>query len=314
MLEVKFVVNRNKLFLLMLGLSAGVACSGSADDIFGAAPATGGARSTTASTGSIGEGPTGSGGSGHGGDGFGAGGVPEGTSSGAGGAAGGDATDAMGPMGGGAGADGGPLDAGGPHSACDGKTRKVTAADPFIGDFESGDLHGWYDFGATGALNVLAAVGPGAIGTTRAGHLAAVGLTSFGAGMGFGTGCWDVSALDGISFWAKGSAGGDNVIQFQVAIPATHGVAFGGDCTDKCNDHPSKKLTLTGGWKQYAVAFTELTQAGFGAPAKYDGIMMAINWVSVSGPAVDFWVDEVALYAGKPSNEPVGRGRLDAGH
>src|SRR5260370_11335748 len=125
--------------------------------------------------------------------------------------------------------------------------------------------------------------------------------------MGFGTGCWGVSSLDGISSWAKGCAGASSVVQFQVAIPATHGVPFGGDCTDKCNDHPSKKFTLAGDWKQYSVAFTELAQAGFGAPAKYNGVMMAMNWVSLSAPAVDFWLDEVALYAVKPSTGPVGR-------
>jgi hypothetical protein len=195
------------------------------------------------------------------------------------------------------------------NGACAGKLRKMTAADLFISDFENGSLHGWYDFGAAGPLNKVAFAVPGAVGTLRAGRLAATELTSFGAGMGFGTGCWDVSSLDGISFWAKGAAGSDNVIQVQVAIPATHGVEVGGDCVARCNDHPSKRVTLTPQWKQYTVAFAELTQAGFGVAAKYDGVMMALNWVSISGPSVDFSVDEVALYAGTAQPGPVGRGR-----
>jgi hypothetical protein len=193
-------------------------------------------------------------------------------------------------------------------SACNGKTRVMTTADLFIGDFESGGLQGWYDFSSAGALNMLALGSPGALGTHHGGHLAATGLTGFGAGMGFGTGCWDTSALDGLSFWAKGTAGTDNKIQFQVAIPATHAVANGGDCVAKCLDHPSKQLVLTPDWKQYTVAFNELTQAGWGAPAYYKGIMMALNWVSVNATSVDFWVDEVALYKGVASTKPVGSG------
>jgi hypothetical protein len=191
-------------------------------------------------------------------------------------------------------------------SACDGKSRKMTTADVYIADFESGDMHGWYDYTATGALNKLVDTAPGAAGTTNAGHLAATGLMSFGAGMGFGTGCWDTSALDGISFWAKGTAGTSNTIQVQVAIPATHAVANGGDCVEKCFDHPSKTVTLNGDWKQYTVAFADLEQAGFGIPAQYKGVMMALNWASVEGPNVDFWIDEIALYAGTASPGAVG--------
>lgn len=186
-------------------------------------------------------------------------------------------------------------------SACDGKSRKMTAGDMYISDFESGDMHGWYDYTASGPLNLLVAATPGAVSTARAGHLAATGLMSFGGGMGFGTGCWDTSALDGVSFWAKGTAGSANTIQIQVAIPATHAVANGGDCVEKCFDHPSKTITLTGEWKQYTATFAELKQAGFGNPARYDGVMMALNWASTEGPDVDFWIDEVALYAGTAS-------------
>jgi hypothetical protein len=193
-------------------------------------------------------------------------------------------------------------------SACDGVTRRRTMSDPFIADFEDNSSFA-YDYGPTGPLNALSIAGPGAVGTGKAAHLSKPGLITFG-GMGLQAPCWDVSALSGISFWAKGTAGADNVIQIQVAIPATHAVANGGDCTKDCFDHPSKKVTLTADWKQYTAAWSELTQAGFGAPAKFEGIMMAINWVSLGGPGVDFWVDEVAFYSGSPTAGPVG---LDAG-
>jgi hypothetical protein len=302
----------------MMIIAAATACSGESTDLFAPLPPTGsgavGATTTTAgskggaggaavaATGSSGaiSSATGEGGSAPR---SGSGGVAD---SGAPALEGGGAPpiDAAGT----GGAEGGPFGT----SACSGKSRMVTAADPFVSDFESGSLHGWYDFAATGALNDIAIVSPGAVGTLHAGHLAATNLPSFGAGMGFGTGCWDVSALDGVSFWAKGTAGADNVIQFQVAIPATHEIEVGGDCVERCNDHPSKKVALAPEWKQYVVRFSELAQAGFGAPAKYDGVMMALNWVSVSGPSVDFSVDEVALFSGTASSGPVGRGR-DAG-
>jgi hypothetical protein len=192
-------------------------------------------------------------------------------------------------------------------SACDGKTRQMTIADLYIADFVGGDRRGWYDYDSAGPLNLLVASSPGAVGTNRAGHLVAMGVKNVG-GAGFGTGCWDVSALSGISFWAKGTAGTDNMIQLQVALPATHSIAIGGDCVDKCFDHPSKRILLTPEWKQYTAAWSELAQAGFGAPAKFDGITMAINWVSLAGPNVDFWIDEVALYTGTASAGPVGHG------
>ena len=49
------------------------------------------------------------------------------------------------------------------------------------------------------------------------------------------------------------------------------------------------------------MTFAELKQAGFGTPAQYKGVMMALNWASIEGPNVDFWIDEVELYSGTAS-------------
>src|SRR5262245_10290657 len=292
-------------FVVILGAVVATGCSGESMDLFGPdLPVRGSGGAAGSTTGSKGGAagvttpPMASGGAGGASSTSAAASGSGGHATGSGGAAGsgGSGTNDAGPT---------PIDAAGTGgagggsvgtSACSGKSRKVTKADLFISDFENGSLHGWYDFGSTGPLNAIALVSPGAVGTVRAGHLAKVNLPSFGAGTGFGTGCWDVLSLDGISFWAKGTAGTDNVIQFQVAIPATHEVEVGGDCVAGCNDHFSKKVTLTSEWKEYTVRFSELTQAGFGAPAKYDGVMMALNWVFISGPSVDFSVDEVALF------------------
>src|SRR6185503_6483333 len=120
-----------------------------------------------------------------------------------------------------------------------------------IANFESGDLAGWYGFAdatPSGVLTPLAAQAPGASGSELGGHLVGTGFSDFGGGMGFGLGCWDVSAFEGIAFWAKGTSSADNRLNFQVAIPATHAVADGGDCTELCFDHLSKKVTLGPDW------------------------------------------------------------------
>jgi hypothetical protein len=180
--------------------------------------------------------------------------------------------------------------------ACAGK---VHAAAAVIDTFEDGSLTNWYEYkdstvGAT--LSPLTIVSPGAASTSKALQLSGSGFQGFGAGAGFMTLCTDASAFQGITFWAKGTSGTSNDIALQVAIPQTQATADGGDCTTSCFDHPSKKVALTSAWQQYHVLFTDLAQAGFGAPAKYAGIVMALNWVSIEGPAVNFQIDEISYY------------------
>ena len=62
------------------------------------------------------------------------------------------------------------------------------------------------------------------------------------------------------------------------------------------SNRTSKHVALTANWQQYHVAWGDLTQAGFGNPATFQGIVMALNWVSLAGPALDFQIDEIALY------------------
>ena len=172
------------------------------------------------------------------------------------------------------------MDAGAVSGACANRTRKLTAADASIANFESGSLAGWYDYRdptPNAALNPVALATPGAVNSAGAARLSGTGFQGFGAGMGYGLGCWDATVFAGISFWAKGVSGTDNNIALQVAVPATHAVADGGDCVANCFDHPSKRVVLTPDWKQYRVTWAELAQAGFGAAASYGGVIMALN-------------------------------------
>jgi hypothetical protein len=180
--------------------------------------------------------------------------------------------------------------------ACAGK---VHVAATVIDNFEDGALTSWYEYKdstANATLSPLAIVSPGAASTNKALHLSGAGFTGFGAGAGDMILCTDASAFQGITFWAKGTSGTSNNIALQVAIPATQATADGGDCASSCFDHPSKKVALTTAWQQYHVLFSDLAQAGFGAPAQYAGIIMALNWVSTEGPNVDFQIDEISYY------------------
>jgi hypothetical protein len=180
--------------------------------------------------------------------------------------------------------------------ACAGKVKTAAAV---IDTFEDGSTTGWYEYKdstAGSTLAPLAIATPGATGTTKALRLSGSGFQGFGAGMGFMMVCTDASAFQGITFWAKGTSGTSNDIALQVAIPETQATADLGDCTSKCFDHPSKKVLLGAGWQQYSVKFTDLAQAGFGNPASYAGIVMAINFVSIEGPSLDFQVDEISFF------------------
>ncbi|HVZ75010.1 MAG TPA: carbohydrate binding domain-containing protein [Polyangia bacterium] len=182
--------------------------------------------------------------------------------------------------------------------ACVGKVHHLAATDTLIADFEASGLTNWYEYhdASAGTESPLALASPGAANTAHAAHLVATGFTGFGAGLGLGLGCWDASPFTGIAFWAKGTAGPTNVIALQVAIPATHAVADGGDCTTKCYDHPSMHVALSSAWQRFQVPFDQLEQAGFGAPATYQGMIMALNWVSLAGPDVDFQIDQISFY------------------
>ena len=176
---------------------------------------------------------------------------------------------------------------------------KVKTAAALIDNFEGGSLTSWYEYKdstANASLAALAIASPGANGTSKAIHLSGTGFQGFGAGLGTMMICTDTSAFQGVTFWAKGTSGTSNDIALQVALPQTQAVADLGDCTSKCYDHPSKKVALTSTWQQYSVKFTDLAQAGFGNPATYAGLVMALNWVSIEGPNVDLQVDEISFY------------------
>ena len=227
--------------------------------------------------------------------------------SGSGGASGGG-------KGGSGGAGGGPLVA----SVCDGKTYALPLAEAYIDDFETTARFGaWYAFADTSPPAApFTRVAGGALLTGFAGRATATGIKSptmqgYGAGFGFGLvdpargECLDVSAFDGISFWAKGSAGVDSTLKFQIVVPESEpsDAMPQGDCAplSGCDLHPAKTIALGAGWTHYTLPFAELTSPKFAWVSRR---VLGMNFIT-SGPSYDVSVDELTFYVGVAPTGPV---------
>jgi hypothetical protein len=207
-----------------------------------------------------------------------------------------------------------------------------TPADAFVDDFEeaTGVSAGWSAFNdVTPTENsfMLTLATPGAVGTAHAGHYAGTGAKTATMG-GFGVGliynaaidpaagvyCIDITAFDGVSFWAKSATAGSTV-SLNFVLPSTNAVSTdsmgqqnGGDCVpnatnSNCYNHPRVTVTLTTSWAQYAVQFS---QAG-GGSAKVANVVQELGWLSPDANW-DFSLDEIAFYKGTPPAGPVGTG------
>jgi hypothetical protein len=106
--------------------------------------------------------------------------------------------------------------------------------------------------------------------------------------------CVDISAFDGIAFWAKAATAGSKVgVNF--VIPETNAQADGGDCLSKCYSHPFKEITLTTTWAQYTVTFAEAA----GGSATVKNRLQLLGWLSPDSNW-DFSLDEIRFYKGTP--------------
>ncbi len=158
----------------------------------------------------------------------------------------------------------------------------------------------------------------GAVGTGHSGHYAGTGaktplMGGYGVGVIYneaidvsaGIYCVDVSAFDGVTFWAKAATAGSK-IGVNFVLPETNAVATdpslgGGDCVTGCYSHPYKTVTLTASWAQYSVAFADAS----GGSAKVKNRIQMLGWLSPDANW-DFSLDEIQLYKGTPPTGPVG--------
>ena len=199
-------------------------------------------------------------------------------------------------------------------------TRPLTVAQGKVDDFEADPISpGWSSFNdvqpTMNAFKIAREAG-GADGTAFGGHYMGTGAKTPVMG-GFGVGtlynmaidptsmiyCVDITAFDGVTFWAKAGTAGSKVgVNF--VIPSTN-QAPDGDCpmtATTCFNHPQKVVTLTTDWQQYTVSFASaLGSTG----AKVGSVLQELLWLSPDS-TWDFWIDEIQLYKGTAPTTPVG--------
>jgi hypothetical protein len=197
-------------------------------------------------------------------------------------------------------------------------TRPLTLDQGKVDDFEEAALlAGWSSFNdvmPTSNAFHLAQEAGGAIGTAHMGHYMGTGAKTPTMG-GFGVGaiynmaidktnniyCVDVTAFDGVTFWAKAASATANKVGVNFVVPKTN-MAPDGDCTTSCYNHPQKLVTLTTSWAQYSVPFSA---AMGGTGAKVEGRIQMLGFLSPDSNW-DFSIDEIQLYKGTPPTTPVG--------
>ncbi len=210
----------------------------------------------------------------------------------------------------------------GAPSVCDEDHSGTIALDlmqAYVDNFETTTRwDGWYSYAAvpTGmTADKLAHDATGYMSATAA-QITNTGINTgtdkFGSGVGFNMrsapptkACADVSAFDGVSFWAKGTSGAAGTVQF-LAVVASQQKEPDGDCTaametaGNCYKHPSKSFVLTSEWKQYTIKWSEVEPQALFA----NRVLLALQWIS-TGPDFDFTIDEVSLYKGTAPTGPV---------
>jgi hypothetical protein len=201
-------------------------------------------------------------------------------------------------------------------SVCDGAgTRVLALTEVKVDNFEGPMLlDGWSTFNDVMPMNSIKMLqeAPGALATGHFGHYAGMGaktpvMGGFGVGAIFNVAidrsqsifCIDISAFDGVSFWAKAAKAGSKVgVNF--VVPATNDVPGGGDCVTGCYVHPQKAVTLTTEWAQYSVTFAEAA----GGKVKVTNKIQEIGWLSPDSNW-DFSIDEIQFYKGTLPTGPV---------
>ncbi|HEY2901919.1 MAG TPA: hypothetical protein VGL59_15150 [Polyangia bacterium] len=210
-------------------------------------------------------------------------------------------------------------------SVCDGTGTRILIADKAkVDNFEGATLDpGWSTFSdvvPTPDVAKMTIQTGGAVGTAHAGHYAGMGARTPAMG-GYGVGavynmaidkargiyCVDISAFDGVTFWAKanrvGGPSNSNKVSVNFVLPETNAVSVGGDCPDaslKCYDHPRTTVALTADWAQYTVTFAEASGGSVTVANRIQELAflgLDSNW--------DYSIDEIQLYKGTPPTGPV---------
>jgi len=290
------------------GATSSGGTSGSGTTIFGGATSSGGTTSTAgsgttgATGGTIGAGATA-------GSGVASGGVATAGSTGVGGQAGGAI---------GGGTTGGF--GGGMPLMCSPTAPIATGLQPLIDSMDDGDIYisplegrsgSWFvynDGSSTGFqqptpptfymdLNVQDPSGGNVVANTFG-----KGFSSWGAGMGFvfNNGCsYNAKVYSGITFYARSEIGPTSIYVL-VGTSATTPIDAGGACSGVCYDAFQLPIGLDRDWQKYTIAFSALTQQGWGTPAFFDRTTLVnVNFQTIPGGAngaFSFSVDSISFY------------------
>lgn len=142
-------------------------------------------------------------------------------------------------------------------------------------------------------------------------HITATGFTGWGSGLGAdfrdGRKAFDASQHTGVRFWARVDSGEVKNTPHRLQIPDATTDAAGMKCnpasnaakSEQCGNHFGIDETFTTTWKQYVVAFTDLTQApGWGkTAAKLDKAnVFGLQIITKEQLEVDLWIDQIEFY------------------
>lgn len=173
----------------------------------------------------------------------------------------------------------------------------------------------WPSLTDTGVPIAISTIPEGRDCSTRAVHTYGNGFADWGAGVGFDLafdgqtyGSYDVSAYDGITFWARGDSA--TVLEVRVSTATTTRAEWGGTCQNEPCPYPlSVSLRVDSPWRQYWVPFAYLhnsKQPTVFEPTQVTNIQFFVPasdqlepWPGSSVPQTfDFWIDDIRFYQG----------------
>ena len=170
----------------------------------------------------------------------------------------------------------------------------------------------WYTYSdGTGTITVpgktftMDGIMPPRDASKFAAHMAGMGFTMYGGGMGFDLNAmgmtksgYDGSGYSGVTFFARIGKGASTALRVNISDKDT--APEGGVCNNaknKCNDFHGQDLTLPEEWKQYTLKFRELKQQGYGDPFPklLTTALYGMSFAVGTKVTFDVWIDDLTF-------------------
>jgi hypothetical protein len=183
-------------------------------------------------------------------------------------------------------------------------------ADPGI-DLPSGLAGGTYAYSDGGTMAVTLETADSAGTGAQSFHYTQTAAVQWGGGFGFWFYCTDISAYEGVSFWAKGTlpeaatTAENPGIEIAFQNPATTSTDGCGNCEGTCRGARVYQ-TITADWAMYEYVWADIGPGNAGEatanstfdPAEFHGINFHVP--AAVGEDIDVSVDELALINDDP--------------